>query len=197
MKRGFTLIELLLALTLFGIVVSFLYGTLGELKLSNELLLKKDEQLVEREKFIEVLNRDIFEAQGFKVENRNSGNMVLHLQTKNSLYNSNFVYTKWFLNLENNILVRGESPEVFTLPVPNERLHFVRFDEVLRDVERFQVFDSKKKDGVIISIKDLNTSEIFAVEIMKLILPSVAGSDSNATEVNTTSESNETNGTQS
>jgi prepilin-type N-terminal cleavage/methylation domain-containing protein len=192
-SSGFTIVEMVLAITIFGLIVSYLYGALGELRLSNSLLLERDRELNRQEQFVNLLYRDIFEAEGFQIEKTPSENMVMHLQTKNSLYNSHFVYVKWFLNAENHKLIRGESTEAFTLPVSVEKLYRVKFDVISKDLETFRVYKSKSGDGVLISTKDINNSKVFAIELMKpKDVTKVAGSESNASTETNSSETNTT-----
>ena len=165
LKKGFTLVEVMLSIVIMGIMFAYLYSTLGNLRKSNQILEIMDKKIQVKERFINLIYRDVLEATNLKVVIKKSLNSVLELRTKNSLYDSHFVYVKWFLNIDKNILVRAESITNFKLPVSDERLHFVQFDEVLNNIDFFKSFKSAHNNSILVSTKDLNTSEIFAIEL--------------------------------
>jgi prepilin-type N-terminal cleavage/methylation domain-containing protein len=191
-RKALTLIELVLAIFLFGILITFLYSITGELRFSNSLLKERDKRFEQKELFISLLRKDLFGSEEFSIEKRNSENMVLHMRTKNSLYNSYKAYVKWYLEPETHILVRAESPETFVLPVIQDKLHLVRFDVIWRDLENFRAYVSKANDGIIVSTKDINNSKIFAIELPKFSTSSASGSKSKSADIKEdTNESNE------
>jgi len=157
----------MISIVLMGIIISYLYGTLGGLKHSNNLLQKRDEKLSKNEIFLNLLSRDLLESKKTSIRRTKSLNEVLELHTKNSLYNSHFVYVKWFLHLEEHSIIRAESTQTFTLPVSTEKIHFVKFDVFVENIEEFHIYSSRDKKSVLISTKDINNSKIFAIELMK------------------------------
>jgi len=165
-RKAFTLIEVMISVVLMGIIISYLYGTLGGLRHSNQLLEERDAVLGKGEIFLNLINRDLLESKKLNIRKEKSENSVLELTTKNSLYDSHFVYVKWFLNLEENVLVRAESPKDFKLPVLMEKQYLVRFDILVENVDMFKVYKSKDKKSLLISTKDINTTKIFAIELM-------------------------------
>ena len=167
-KRSFTLIEVMISVVLMGIIISYLYGTLGGLRHSNMLLENRDKILSKDEVLLNLLNRDLLETKELKISGTKSLNYILELRTKNSLYNSNFVYVKWFLNIDSNLLIRAESTKKFKLPVLIDNLHFVKFDIFAENIEMFKVYKSSKGKSILISTKDMNTSEIFAIELINI-----------------------------
>jgi len=164
-KKGFTLVEVMISIVLMGIMFAYLYSTLGNLRKSNKILEVMDKKTQVKERFINLIYQDVLEATNLKLVTKKSLNSVLELRTKNSLYNSNFVYVKWFLNIDNNILVRAESTTDFKLPVSDEKLHFVQFDEVLHNIDFFKCFQASRNNAILVSTKDLNNSKIFAIEL--------------------------------
>lgn len=168
LKRGFTLIEVMISVVLMGIIISYLYGTLGGLRHSNSLLENRDKQLYKNEIFLNILNRDLLETKTLAIRKTKTLNSILALRTKNSIYNAHFVYVKWFLNIDKNILVRAESVKDFTLPVTMGREFAVRFDIFKEDVEFFKIYKSHDKKSILVSTKDLNNSKVFAIEMMNV-----------------------------
>lgn len=161
MKRGgFTLVEVMLSIVIIGLISSYLYGTLGQIQLSNSLLADRDRKLKEREEFLSLLHKDILQSNLTSISNSQKGdNHILNLRSKNSLYSSHYVYIKWFLHEELKTVIRAESTKDFQMPVRDERLHWVQFDEVTENIEVFKLFMSNKKDGLLLYTKDLNGTE--------------------------------------
>jgi hypothetical protein len=150
----------MISIVIIGLITSYLYGTLGGVRKSNSLLLLRDIQTREKSNFTTLLNRDILESTSSKMTMSIKGeSTVLHLQTKNSLYNSHYVYVKWFLHEELKEIIRAESVKDFQLPVKEERLHWVRFDKILENIETFKIFQSSKKDGLLLYTVDQNETE--------------------------------------
>jgi prepilin-type N-terminal cleavage/methylation domain-containing protein len=163
-RRGFTLIEVILSIVIIGIIVSFLYGTLGGLKRSNSLLIERDIKLNKNEIFLNLFRRDLLEAKKVSINKSSSQNSILSLETKNSIYNSHYAFVKWLLNPDTNQLIRAESTREFTLPITMEKVHLVRLDIFKEGVEEFLIYQSNDKKGILLSVKDMNTSEMFAIE---------------------------------
>ena len=67
-KIGFTLLETIIAITLFMLVVMFLYGSIDNLKNQNQIISKKVVQFNQKNQFIKVLFLDIFEAKSIKIK---------------------------------------------------------------------------------------------------------------------------------
>jgi len=165
-KKSFTLVEVMISIVIIGIIVSYLYGTLGNLNRSNSLLANRDKGLLKREIFLNLIRRDILEATKISIPPlKTSQNNILELETKNSIYNSHFAYVKWFLNIDTHQIIRAESIKSFSLPVNIEKIHFVRFDTFQDNVEEFRIYQSKDKKSILLSIKDVNSSSIFAIEL--------------------------------
>ncbi len=164
-KKGFTLIEVMISIVLIGILVAYLYGVLENLRHSTSLLEKRDRKLSENEIFLSLIRKDILEASTISISNGGSRNSILSLETTNSIYNSHICHVKWFLNLDSNQLIRAESPIPFRLPVPVEKLHFVRFDIFQNGIEEFHILQSKDKKSLLLYSKELNTTSIFAIEL--------------------------------
>jgi hypothetical protein len=45
-----------------------------------------------------------------------------------------------------------------------EKVHLVRLDIFKEGVEEFLIYQSNDKKGILLSVKDMNTSEMFAIE---------------------------------
>lgn len=163
MRRAFTLVEVMISIVIIGLITSYLYGTLGQVKKSNSLLYERDVKTRDRAFFLSLFNRDTLESTSSKITSSIKGeSSVLHLQTKNSLYNSHYVYVKWFLHEDLKTVIRAESVKDFQLPVKEERLHWVRFDTALENIEVFRIFESSKRDGLLLYSVDLNgTKSVF------------------------------------
>ncbi|GEM_PF-1382522 len=160
-SRAFTLIEVMLSIFLLGMIIAYLYGTLGELSKSNEVLQKREENLIKEERFINLLRRDLFEAREVYITETVSKNSLLSIRTKNSLYNSGLTNVVWFLNIEEAQLVRAESLQTITLPVSLEKEHLVHFESFylmidgIDKIENFKIYASSDKKSILLAIKPL------------------------------------------
>ena len=156
----------MLSIFLIGLIVAYLYGTLGELKNSNDILQKRDEQIIKEERFINLLRRDLFDARSVSITETGSKNSLLQLKTKNSLYNSGLTNVLWFLNTDENLIIRAESVHAITIPVPLEKEHLIRFEPfslTIKGIDKighFKIYQSKDQKNILIAIQPLTNSMI-------------------------------------
>jgi len=109
-KIAFTLIETIIAITLFMLVVMFLYNAIDKLKNENELISNKVTKFNQNEQLVKVLFLDIFEAKdvAIKTNSKNQNIDKITLTTKNSLYHNYYPKIEYFVN-KDNFLIRKES----------------------------------------------------------------------------------------
>jgi prepilin-type N-terminal cleavage/methylation domain-containing protein len=126
-RRAFTLMELFISVVLIALLSMYLYGSLGRTRASNKTLQTHTEAQEHRLKIYELLYRDLVESYTLSVQQtKNDRFHLLKLQTGNSLYDIAAPYVVYYVRTDTRQLIRLESADPITLPVPDgerERIH--------------------------------------------------------------------------
>ena len=146
-KIGFTLLETIIAITLFMLVVMFLYGSIDNLKNQNQIISKKVVQFNQKNQFIKVLFLDIFEAKSINIKTLNKNIDTIQIITKHSLYHQKEGNVSYVLGKDENKewLIRKEKG----------------FEDKIKKVKVFKVYKGKKGyfvyiDGEYFEVLKLN-----------------------------------------
>ncbi len=144
MKKAFTLLELIISITLFMIIVVFLYKTLDQTKHSNNLFLNKEEILKKSNHLHNILLEDIAEASSVTVTYDRNKNAIVKIATYNTYHNAFFNNITYFIG-QSKELIRIESKEVFK---ESERVSEDFFNNAFVDIllENVEYFDVKNTD---------------------------------------------------
>ena len=86
MKKSFTLLELLISITLFMIIVVFLYKTLDQTKHSNKLFSNKQEVLKESNHLHNIFLEDVAESSKVDVIYDKNKNAIVKINTYNTYH---------------------------------------------------------------------------------------------------------------
>ncbi len=149
-KKAFSLVELIISIILLGIIITFLYSTVSTLQLTNKIFSTNEKVLHQKEKILTLLYDDIYLADTFKVQGRDSS--LISLQTSNSLYDIEKPYVTWLVNKEDNTLLRFESVKKFTdMSIDNN--HYYHISKVSERCKIFKVYQSIKKEHIMIHIQ--------------------------------------------
>jgi type II secretory pathway pseudopilin PulG len=167
MKKSFTLIEVIISISIFMILVVFLYKTLEQTKYSNEALSKKEIQLKYLNRIYDVIYEDLNESYGnISIDLDTHRNSIVRFSSLNSFHNSFFQNITYLINSKNT-LVRMESKNIFKVQAnPFTFYNDIYIDEILSDIEYFEVQKSldKKQESYIFIIKQKNKKrEIFSI----------------------------------
>ena len=194
MKKSFTLLELLISISIFSIIIVFLYKTLDQTKYSNILFSKKQETLKESNHLHNILLEDVTESNSIPTvtpdKNKNS---IVKINTSNT-YHDAFFNNVTYLVGNTKKLLRIESEKVFTeLEVKN--IDFYRnayIDVLLEDIEYFElkndgnnynfVIKQKAKDRVIYNtfiIKSVSSNNSSTIDSSKK--DSISTTETNST----------------
>ncbi len=145
MKKSFTLLELLISISIFSIIIVFLYKTLDQTKYSNILFSKKQETLKESNHLHNILLEDVTESNSIPTvtpdKNKNS---IVKINTSNT-YHDAFFNNVTYLVGNTKKLLRIESEKVFT-ELEAKNIDFYKnayIDVLLEDIEYFEL----KNDG--------------------------------------------------
>jgi prepilin-type N-terminal cleavage/methylation domain-containing protein len=166
MKRtAFTLVELIISIFLLGLIVTFLYSSLGNLQKSNEFLASKQTKLTKRDMIVNVLYDDIFLSDPASIKIRGIENSIIDINTTNSLYDIEKPSVAWLIEGDQNTLLRFESVMPFSrMNSDNEDLYHI--SKVAENCEKFKVYRSKKKDKILVHLK-LKDQEPIIFEFFK------------------------------
>lgn len=160
MKKSFTLLELIISITLFMIIVVFLYKTLDQTKHSNKLFSNKQNILKESNHLHNIFLEDIAEALNITVSYDKNKNAIIKITTSNTYHNAFFNKITYLIGASKE-LIRIESKTVFEHLQPIEETFFNDsfIDVLLEDVEYFDVENSG--NNYVFVIKQKNKDRIF------------------------------------
>ncbi len=142
---GFTLLEMVISVALFALISLYLYGTLGNLRLSDDRHARRAEAAANRYECIEALFLDLSLSVKNSVElsDETADTATLFLRTSHSLHRRVMPYVGY--RVRNGILYRFESfdkPSVAFLTTPHlvvDRIGAVRRFKVYRQGSYFLV----------------------------------------------------------
>ena len=152
-KKAFTLLEVLISITLFSIIVIFLFQSLDISQKSNnfysdKLELKQNDNSLKKMLFLDFIHNDSNVTSSFDSDN----NSIITFDSSNTYHNPFYNYITYFVSKESN-LIRIESKEKFD----NNKLSDIFFDTcyidiVARDIIKFKL--DKKKKSIYIKQKE-------------------------------------------
>jgi prepilin-type N-terminal cleavage/methylation domain-containing protein len=160
MKKAFTLLELLISITLFSIIVVFLYKTLDQTKHSNNLFSDKEQALKESNHLYNIFLEDITESSNITITSDKNKNSIIKIVTNNTYHNAFFNNITYLINSSKK-LVRIESYETFDelqpMTLDFETNSYI--DILLEDIEYFDIKNMEINYNFI--IKQFNKDRIF------------------------------------
>lgn len=173
MKKSFTLLEVLISISLFMIMVVFLYKTLDQTKHSNKIFTKKQESIKSDNRFYNIFLEDIAESTSeIKVTQDRDKNSIVIFKSNNTYHNAYHLNITYLIS-SNNKLVRIESKDEFKYSSTSYEFYENNksyIDILLDDIEYFEVLNRNKKQYVfVIKQKDkkrvvYNTFRIAPIE---------------------------------
>jgi type II secretory pathway pseudopilin PulG len=160
MKKSFTLLELLISITLFMIIVVFLYKTLDQTKHSNKLFSNKQEVLKESNHLHNIFLEDIAETSSVTVTYDKNKNAIIKIVTYNTYHNAFFNNVTYLIG-NTKELIRIESGKTFDTLQSVEDAFFNNafIDVLLEDVEYFDIKNSG--NNYVFVIKQKNKERVF------------------------------------
>ena len=156
MRKAFTLIEMMVAISIFALIIVFLYKSYASMTASNQKISQKVKELTEFQKLKRTIFLDFALALNDKVKILHQDKQfdVVFFATSNSIhnrFNPNVAYI-----VKENQLYRMESLKPFVnYPLESDRIGDV---DALGKVERFRVYKALKKDAN-------NTKGLFLVDV--------------------------------
>ncbi len=194
MKKSFTLLELLISISIFSIIIVFLYKTLDQTKYSNILFSKKQETLKQSNHLHNILLEDVTESNSTPTvtpdKNKNS---IVKINTSNT-YHDAFFNNVTYLVGNTKKLLRIESEKVFT-ELEAKNIDFYRnayIDVLLEDIEYFELKNDGNNYNFVIKQKGKNRV-IYNTFIVKSVSSnSSSATDSSKKDSTSTTETNST-----
>ena len=149
-KKAFSLVELIVSILLLSIIAMFLYSTTSSLQKRNKIFAQKEKLLEKDDKLLDLLYDDIFESNELNISTNEF--TILSMHTKNTLYDIDYPYVTWLVYKNDNTLLRFESILPFSkMNIDNNYLYHI--SKVSKDCEVFKIYQSKKRDKILIDIK--------------------------------------------
>ena len=161
MKKSFTLLEVIISITLFMIILLFLYKVLDQSKLSNNLFVKKEEIQISENKLYDIFLLDILKSKAdINITLDKEKNSIVIFKSLNS--NHNVYYTNiTYMISSSSKLVRIESKEKFKLVNSSQEFYDTSYIDVLLDnIEYFEVKYKKSEKSVVFAIKQKNKERV-------------------------------------
>ena len=148
MKRAFTLLEVVISITLFMILLIFLYKTLDQTKHSNNKLSSHTENIKYKNELYDIFLEDILESRSkIEIKKDNDKNSLLRFESSNSYHNSFFNHITYLIS-SNDKLIRIESKDKFNFGETQIGFYDYAFiDILLEDIEYFEVNENSKKSN--------------------------------------------------
>lgn len=167
--KSFTLLEVLISITLFVIIILFLYESLNINEKNNQFFHKKLVDKVDKMEIKKMFFKDIINSEVSKnsIVSNIDKKVVFSLFTSNSYHNAFYQNVTYFVSKENNLL-RIESSKKFNKNKMDETFFRKSYiDTIASDVEKFKVI-KKDKQQYIIYLKFKDESDMmFRFKIMR------------------------------
>lgn len=154
-KKAFTLLEVVISITIFMIILVFLYKTIDNTKLSNNKFEQHIDKKLESNNLYKILTEDIAESRGIiELSQDRDKNSMLIFKSNNTFYDSFFTNITYMISSSNK-LVRIESLEKFQKEKSSLEFYDRSYiDILLNDIEKFIVLKKDDKLEFIIKQKD-------------------------------------------
>ncbi|WP_072682456.1 type II secretion system protein J [Arcobacter sp. LA11] len=158
-KKAFTLLEVVISITIFMIILVFMYKTLDDTELSNSKFESHINKKDEINHLYNIFTEDIAESKG-KIDflqDRDKNSMVM-FKSNNSFHNAFYSNITYMIS-SNNHLVRIESKDKFQKEKSSIEFYNSSFiDILLKDIEKFIVL--QKDDKVLFIVKQKDKEKI-------------------------------------
>lgn len=160
MKKAFTLLELLISITLFIIIVVFLYKTLDQTKHSNKLFSNKQEILKQFNHLHNIFLEDIAEASSITTNYDKNKNAIVRITTLNTYHNAFFNKITYLIGASKELIRIESKDEFLEKDARKDDFYDNTFiDILLEDIEYFEVKNSEINYNFV--IKQFNRDRIF------------------------------------
>jgi hypothetical protein len=146
---------MIISVTLFSIIIIFLYQTLDITKKSNKIYKEELNKILKAQDIKKLFFEDMLNAKNIQIYSTENENMILSLETSNTFHNSFYINILYIVSKENN-LIRVESLEKYDNKkeqkfINNQNIYV---DKIKINVELFNIYQNKKVYTIYIKTKD-------------------------------------------
>lgn len=148
LQRGaFTLIEVLISIVLLGLIFTFLFGTINNLKQQNNHYIDKANTIKAEERIFLLLNLDVMQVIGTISISPGDRFDVIQFKTRNSIYGIIEPTVIYLVSKKDNALIRLEALKAFDLYNKDQLTREFLYGDIL-STECIS-FKASYKDGLV------------------------------------------------
>lgn len=164
MKKAFSLVEVIVSITIFSIVIIFLYQTLDMTKTSNNFYEKSLNKIIDKNTLKEIVFEDLLsvtDTNSTIISVDKNKNSILQLQTINTFHNPLFNNITYLLSKDDKLL-RIESLDPFNFNDINDYFLDNSYIDILyENIDFFYILKNKNnQQSYTFSIKLKNNDNI-------------------------------------
>ena len=166
LKKSFTLIEMIISITLFSIIIIFLYQTLGITQKSNKIYKEELNKIIKSQDIKSLFFEDLLNAKNKKIYKTKNKNMILSMQTSNTFHNTSFINILYIVSRENN-LIRVESIKKYDDKKIQKYVNSEKkyIDIIKKDIELFNIYKNKNIYTIYLKTKQ-NKDILFSINTL-------------------------------
>jgi prepilin-type N-terminal cleavage/methylation domain-containing protein len=162
-SKGFTLIEILISISIFSIVVVFLYQTLDMTQKSNDFYSEKLEDKQNQNYLKKIFFLDLMHKQGAeKIIKDREENSIFSFKSTNTYHNPFYEHITYMISKEKNFLRIESKKEINTKRLDEDFFKNSFIDVIDNNITKFKVKTQKDKKVVFYLLKDNKQKMIFA-----------------------------------
>lgn len=168
--KAFTLLEVIISITLFSIILLFMYKTLDMTNFSNKIFEDKIEKNMLQNSVKQIIVEDILEASSILNIDNTAEFSLLEIQSNNMYHDVFYKYIYYLVSREKNLLRIESLNKINFKNFTHESLENAYVDLLLKNIEIFSLAtfskNYSKNNAVTILLKQKNTKEILITSLL-------------------------------
>ena len=167
LKKAFTLLEVVISITLFMVLIVFVYKTLDQTKHSNEIFEKQTKSIKDSNRLYNIFLEDVAESLQIETITYDRDKNARLVFTSNNTYHNPYYLNITYLVSSNDKLVRIESKDKFKFANTSYEFYENAYVDIL--LENIEYFDIKKdKNQYVFAIKQKDKKRVlYSTYILK------------------------------
>lgn len=176
MKKAFTLLETVISISLFVIILFFLYRVLNNTKLTNSKFEKHIRKSETSNYLYKIITADITQATEISSFYGKNKNIILIFKTNNTFHNPFYTNGLYMVSPKGNLL-RIESKKKFKKRKLGENFYENSYiDTIYKDVKKFLVLHKKDDDKYVFIIETKDKKRLM-FPVFKMVKSNVGKKD--------------------